>query len=300
MSEEPPWLAIVNPAAGRVRRAWPTLERACEDAGVALEVAMTRAAAHATDLAASAFQRGQRRFIAVGGDGTANEVLNGIPLGVERATLAVAPLGSGNDWARGLGMPRGAAAIAALLGRGRRVAHDVGRVSYQTAGGARGERRFINVAGAGYDAHVLARLPRRGPHALRYAFAVARGLPGYRAARMQLAWGAQHIDEELLVVFAAIGRYCGGGLRIAPLAANNDGLLELVAIRRLSLLAALPRLPKLYLGTLAGDPAVISGREAEIRLDAVRPTGVEADGQLLGTAPATFTLQQAAIDVIVP
>ena len=110
----------------------------------------------------------------------------------------------------------------------------------------------------------------------------------------------RRIEAALLVAFAAIGRYCGGGLKIAPAAAPGDGLLDLAAVRAIRPLAALVRVPKLYLGTLAGDSAAITGRAAVIRIEADRPTSVEADGQLLGLAPIRVDVQRGAIDAIVP
>jgi YegS/Rv2252/BmrU family lipid kinase len=299
------WLAVLNPAAGggRALRAWPALAAACEDAGVRLELATTRGPGHATDLVARAHADGVRRFLAVGGDGTLHELVNGLDANggaaSERSALAVAPSGTGNDWARGLGIPRSARAIAAMLRAERRQSHDLGCATL-TGGAAPLRRLFINVAGVGYDADVLGRLPTFGPRSLRYVWAVASGLAGYRAPHFHVACGAVTIDEPLLVAFAAIARYAGGGLKLAPEAQSDDGLLDLVAIRAIKPLAALIRVPKLYTGQLAGDPAAILGRGAAVAITTDVPAGVEADGQLLGTTPVEFTVQRGAIDAIVP
>jgi len=297
-----PWLAIVNPAAGAGRgaRAWPALERACAAGGVPLEPILTRAPGHASELVALAHRRGRRRFLAVGGDGTLNEVVNGLPPDGHAATLAVAPLGSGNDWARGNGVPARPAALARMLLAARTARHDVGRAHYSRAGGGRDARLFLNVAGAGYDADVIARLPARGPRELKYLWTALAGLPGYRARRMCLEADALRLEAEFLVVFAAIGRFGGGGLRLAPGAVADDRLLELVAIRALPWVTALVKLPKLYLGTLAGDAAAVTARAARIRVAADRDTPVEADGQLLGLAPLEVELLAEQIEVVVP
>ena len=295
------WLAVLNPAAGagRAARAWPALAAALAAAGVQADLAVTRAPAHACDLVGAAHARGIRRFLAVGGDGTLHEVVNGLGEGNGRSAVAAAPLGTGNDWARGLALPRRPAAIAAMLRAERRVTHDLGRVRFAVAGETR-ERLFLNVAGAGYDADVLARVPSVGPRALRYAWALAAGLGRYVPPLCHLECGHTRVQALLLVAFAALGRYCGGGVRLAPQAEPGDGLLDLVAIRALRPLAALARLPKLYLGTLAGDPAVISDRGPTIRIEADRAVGVEADGQLLGTTPVSFAVRRGTIDAIVP
>jgi diacylglycerol kinase (ATP) len=295
------WLAIVNPAAGdgRAARAWPRLKEALAAAGVSAEAALTRGPGHATELVARGQERGIRRFLAVGGDGTLHEMLNGSGADGERVAIAATPLGTGNDWARGLGIPGGAAPLAAMLRAERRRPCDVGVAEFETAGGRR-RCRFINVAGAGYDAYVLERLPRRGPQRLRYLWALAAGLGAYRAPLFRVACGAASFEERLFVAFATLGRYCGGGLEFAPDASPSDGLLDLVAVRALAPLALLAKVPKAYLGRLAGDPALITGQGPAALIAADRPAGVEADGQLLGTTPLAIRLLPGAIDAIVP
>jgi YegS/Rv2252/BmrU family lipid kinase len=297
----PSWLAILNPVAGGggALRAWPKLAAALAAAGVPCEVERTLGPGHATELAAAAQRRGVRRLLAVGGDGTLHEIVNGLDPGGARVALAVAATGTGNDWARGLGLPRSPAALAAVLRSERRRAHDLGIAEYQADGGRR-TRRFLNVAGVGYDADVLDRLPRRGPRRLRYLWAVVAGLPRYRAARFTIDCAGERIEAPLLVAFAAIGRFCGGGLEVAPGADPGDGLLDLLAVRAMPAYAALARLPKLYLGRFGGDPSALGGRGAEIRFDADRPVGVEADGQRLGSTPLCLHLQPGAIDAVVP
>ncbi|HXQ30884.1 MAG TPA: diacylglycerol kinase family protein [Steroidobacteraceae bacterium] len=295
------WLAIVNIAAGagRTARAWPQLKEALAAAGVSAESDMTRGQGHATELASRGYARGVRRFLAVGGDGTLHEVLNGIGDGTERCAIAAAPLGTANDWARGLGIPRSPVAIAAMLRAEHRLACDVGLAEFASAGEHR-RRRFINVAGAGYDAFVLERLPRRGPQRLRYLWALASNLTAYRPPLFRVECDGRSFEERLLVAFAALGRYCGGGLEFASDASPSDGLLDLVAIKAIGPLAVLARLPKAYGGRIAKDPVAITGRGPSVLIDADRPTGVEADGQLLGTTPCALRVLPGAIDAVVP
>ncbi len=295
------WLAVLNPAAGggRARRFWPRLAAALEAEGVSVEARETQGPGDASELVGRAFERGIRRFLAVGGDGTLNEVVNGLGEGGERAAIAAAPLGTGNDWARGFGVPRNAAGLARMLKAEHRVPHDLGRIGYSAAG-VPATRRFLNVAGVGYDADVLGRLGHRGPRSLRYLWAVVGGLARYEPPGCVIDFDGTRIEARVLVAFAAIGRYCGGGLKIAPAAEPGNGLLELAAVRAIRPLAALVRVPKLYLGTLAGDSAAITARAARVLIETDRPTGVEADGQLLGLAPALIEVQRGAIDAIVP
>ena len=295
------WLAIVNPAAGRGRplRAWPRLAAALAAAGVDVELATTAAPLHAVELVRAAVAAGTRRFLAVGGDGTLHEVVNGIMASGVRATLACAPLGTGNDWARGLKIPRSAAGLAALLARGGSHRCDVAEIEYQD-GARRARRWFVNAAGAGFDAHVLEHLPRNGPPKLAYLAGVVRGLWHYRAPYFRVASDAHHAEGQLFVAFAMLGAYCGGGMQFAPGALPADGLLDAVTIRHLGKLAALARLPRIYRGRLLGDPAVGHWRAATLTLSAEPAARVEADGQLLGHTPAEVRVAAGAIDIVVP
>jgi YegS/Rv2252/BmrU family lipid kinase len=249
---------------------------------------------------ADAIARGARRFVAVGGDGTLHEVVNGVLGSRMRCTLAVVPNGTGNDWARGQALPRTPAGLADLLACGRSRALDAGEIEYSTPSGT--ERRwFVNVAGCGYDAHVLERLSARAPRGLAYLLAVAGGLATYAPARFRVrADGATAIDATLFVAFAALGRYCGGGMQVAPGADPADGALDVVGIRHLGLPSTLARLPRLYTGGILRDPAVRHFRTALVEIDADPPVRVEADGQLLGHTPARMRVLPQALDCVVP
>ncbi|MBS0375389.1 MAG: diacylglycerol kinase family lipid kinase [Proteobacteria bacterium] len=296
-----PVLAIVNPAAGggRAQRRWTQLARALEAAGVAFEQVTTHRAGEATELARAGLAAGPRTLLAVGGDGTLHEVLNGALGGARRPRLAVAPFGTGNDWAREMAAPREPAAFARMLAAGRVRAVDAGRIDYREAG-APAARFFINVAGAGYDSYVLEQLEGRSKQPLAYLRAVIAGLARYRAPRFKLAGDGVRLEGPLFVAFAMLGQACGGGMRFAPVARPDDGLLDLVAIEHLSRASALWRLAKIYTGTLLRDPAVRHATLRELSIDAEPPARLEADGQLLGHTPATLTVLPKAVEFVVP
>ncbi|MCX7057832.1 MAG: diacylglycerol kinase family protein [Proteobacteria bacterium] len=219
----PHWLAILNPAAGRGRaaRSWPRYAAALAARGINIELQTTSGPGEATRLAREAIAAGQSRILAIGGDGTLHEVLNGLIGAPTRATLALAPCGTGNDWARGRAIPRRPAPFAAMLAAGRTLAHDVGAIEYVADNGLQ-TRYFINLAGVGYDAYVLEQLPRRGPRALAYLTAVAAGLIRYRPPLTQIAAAGERLSGRYFATFAALGRYAGGGMQFAPRARPDD------------------------------------------------------------------------------
>lgn len=308
------WFAIVNPAAGRPRSrgSWAAIEQALRAAGVSLEVVHTSRAHDGVAIARRAVHEGRRKFIAAGGDGSVNDILNGIMgaglADTREVTLAVAPTGTGNDWARTLGIGRDPQAIASAVTGGRTMLHDVGEITGPAITGyagsdddarVTGRHWFINVAGAGYDAYVTARVPRPVPSALTYLGLALRGLLSYRAPRFSIAADGTSLDDRMLLVFAANAQYCGNRMHVAPTAVVDDGLLDVVAIREVGFLGALPKIAKLYRGTILGDPVVRHVRCASVRVTADPPAEIQADGQMSGHTPAGFSLLRQALTVIV-
>lgn len=298
-----PWLAIVNPLAGRSRRhSWPAVERELRAAGVALDVEVTTEAHDGERIAHEAVLNGRRQVLVVGGDGSVHDVVNGIMSAGSvhtEVTLAVAPLGTGNDWARSLGMdlpPRG---LAAAIVDGRTMQHDVGVIDFPDAVPPK-RRWFVNVAGAGFDAHVISRLPRHVSSPLTYLWGALTGLLTYRAPRFMIQAGGRVIDQHLLVTFVANAQACGNGMRVAPAAQVDDGLLDLVTIDQVGMLGALPKIAKLYRGTIHCDPIVRHIRMASVRIDAKPETGVEAEGQIVGRTPVVFSVLPDALRVVLP
>lgn len=302
MSPHPCWLAIVNPASGRHRgrTSWRAIEHALRAASLDVETVQTRHAGDGETIARQAVCDGHRRLLAVGGDGSVNEVVNGVMTSgltdLREVTLAVAPTGTGNDWARTLGIGRDPSEIATVLSAGRTRLHDVGVAEFPGAG-SNAPHWFINVAGAGYDAFVTARVPRP-PTAFTYLTCALRGLASYRPPLFRITANGSTIEDRLLLAFVANARYCGNRMNVAPTALLDDGLLDVLAVRELSLGAVLPKLAKVYRGTILGDPAVRHFRAAKLRIDTDPPAPVQADGQMIGETPVEFAVRQRALRVV--
>ena len=304
MSPGSRWLVIVNPASGRPDdgAGWRAIESALRAAGVAFDPIHTEQPGHGAELARAALLQGRRRLAVAGGDGSVNEAVHGIMdaglADTREVTLAVIPTGTGNDWARTLGISRRPADIARVIATGRSRLHDVGAIDFP----ARSEPRrwFINVAGAGYDAWVTEHVPRPVPSAFTYLGIALRGLAEYRAPRFSIDADGMKIDDRLLLAFVANAQYCGNRMHVAPTARTDDGLLDVLAVRELSLLQVLPKLAKLYGGRILGDAAVRHLRAARVRIDADPPAVIQADGQIVGRTPAQFGLLRQALRVIVP
>lgn len=308
-----PWLVIVNPMAGRSRRdarAWRAMEQALRQAGLAHDVEWTTSPGDGTRIAAAAWHQGRERFLVAGGDGSVHDVVNGLmaarhtqdaPSSRDPArmpTVVPLPLGTGNDWSRSLDLPGNPAALAEIIRRDHAVPHDVGRIEFPAADETPASIRwFVNVAGAGFDAHVIERMPSRTPSKLAYLAGALRELARYRSPAFRLTADddPEAAAAMLLLAFVANGRYCGGRMQVAPTARQDDGALDLVTIADVGLMRALPKLAKLYVGNLLSDPLVTHRLVQKVRLDAQPAAGVEADGQLIGRTPAVISVQRGAL-----
>ena len=297
------WLAVINPAAGGGRAAhrWPRLSRELSRAGVAFDVVTTQHAGEAILLAREAVAAGYRRLLAVGGDGILHEIVNGVlaqaAVDPSQVCIGAAPLGSGNDWARGRGLPRTTAALARCLASGRSALHDVGVLDFPETGG---RSHFINVAGAGFDAYVLERLPTRGPRRLAYLIGLLDGLRSFRAPRFQIRAGNCRVEARLLLALLALGPNCGGGMRLVPGASVVDGRLDLLTIDPVRLPGDLPKLRRLFDGRLPEQRFVTHSLETDVEIESDPAVPVEADGQLVGRTPVRASVLPGAIMALEP
>ena len=304
MRPDPSWLVIVNPASGRPDggAGWRAIELALRDAAVAFDVIRTEQPGHGEELAHAALLQGRRHIAVAGGDGSVNEVVHGIMnadlADTRDVTLAVIPTGTGNDWARTLGISRRPEDIARAIAAGRTMLHDVGVIDFPDSGGRR--RWFINVAGAGYDAWVTEHVPRPVPSAFTYLGIALRGLLNYRSPDFAVTVGDARFEGRMLLAFVANAQFCGNRMHVAPTARTDDGLLDVLAVDELSLLQALPKLVKLYAGRILGDRAVHHARGPRVRIETRPEATIQADGQIVGRTPAEFSLLPRALRVVVP
>lgn len=278
-------LVLVNPTAGdgRALRLLPWLrERLASRPDVRLEITSRRG--HAEALAREAADA-HDRIVAVGGDGTVQEVVNGILSGGDaRPSIGIVPVGRGNDLARSLGLPPDpAAAWRAAIGSGERVI-DAARA---TDGHGR-QRWFASAGGIGFDAQVAdAMAARRGWLAGRAGYLVTTLLQLRRFSNRRVVLVVDDERRELDVLFLAIanGPYYGGGMRIAPPARVDDGRLDVCVVGDVSRLTAVRQLPNLYRGTHVAHPAVelLAGRSVTVDGDAATLTHL--DGEPFGALP---------------
>jgi YegS/Rv2252/BmrU family lipid kinase len=284
---------LCNPSAGggRAARILPHAERALRELGVGFHTEVTRDLDHARELAGRAARDGEVT-VTLSGDGLVGCVA-GVLRGVPGAVLGILPGGRGNDTARVLGIPSEIGAACAVVATGVERDLDVGEVD---------GRAFIGIASLGLDSDAN-RIANAAPARLGrlvYVYGVVRALAAWRPARFELRLDGEPISSTGYSVAACNSSSFGGGLRLAPDAALDDGLLDVVLIGALPRRRYLATLPKAFSGAHVASPAVRVLRGRELHVDADRPFAVYADGDPIGATPATIRAVPRALRVLVP
>ncbi len=299
-------LFIINPAAGhgRAGRAWAALKDAALRLVPDAACAVTESAGHAAELARAAAEDGVSKIIAVGGDGTFCEALEGLMGASERArsraALGAVPAGSGCDLARHLGYPKDRDGLIALLARGGTRRIDVGLASF--AGGSR-RRHFINIAAFGLGGDVARRVAASGKPlggTLSYAFASLAALAAARARPMRLVADGAPMEGRWHLGVLANTSSMGGGMLIAPGAVDDDGEMELVLAGDMSRAALLAAMPSLYRGRHIGRPGIEILKVKRLECSSREPVSLNIDGEADGAFPAVFEVLPKAVSVITP
>lgn len=289
---------VVNPTAGhgRALAAWKQIEPLAAQLGD-YGVKFTQGPRQGEALAMQAAQEGYDRVIAMGGDGTVNEVGNGL-MGTG-AALGVIPTGTGNDWVR-------TASIGRNFEAGCRLAFE-GQLSKMDVGLAHGYRYFFNGAGFGFDAEVCVWVNKYGqswkrisgtlPHLMGVVNTLFR-FTGV-AVDVDIDGHRTHIPRLLLMALGN-GQYFGGGMKIVPDAKLDDGLLDLAWGQNLSRSELIGLVGKIYKAAHVGHPKVSMARGRKITATSAAQVPFQLDGDVAGHLPVTFEILPKALDVVLP
>jgi YegS/Rv2252/BmrU family lipid kinase len=297
---------IVNPLSrcGTTARIWQHVEKQVRGWGWDYRVAFTEGPGHGTVLAASALENGCRMVVAVGGDGTLHEVINGFfPKGKEiraDALLGLLPSGTGTDFAKTIGVSLLMEKAAQQLRHGDPHPVDLGWMTYQDFQGRRIQRLFANIAEGGLGGEVVRRVNSRKKRGGTVPFLTEaiRSLFSYQPqpVRVQIDDRIERKTKALFVIVAN-GRFYGGGMKIAPQAEPDDGLFDVVLIKDLSAFKVLRNIYRIYTGSHIQLPEVEVLRGKKVLLESEGELLLEADGELLGKAPAEFEICHHAVQV---
>ena len=304
-------LFIVNPASARgaTLRAWADARREVEAAGVSFDEHVTTRAGEATEVARTALSLGVTRIVAVGGDGTLSEVVNGYFDDDWRAinsaaAIGLLPSGTGSDFRRLMGLTNRGDWIRTLLSPETRLI-DVARADFQDLDGASASRLFINVAsfGLGGDVSALVNrwrdtLPRWIGGSARFAAAAIAALGRYKNVAVSLRLDGREIKINSNLIIAANGRFAGGGMMLAPHAELDDGLLDVIVTDNAARLDVVRELRRIRRGAHLKNPKVTEIRAREVSINSDVPMAIDLDGEMVGFTPAKLEIVASAIRFI--
>ena len=296
MEDAPDLVVVANPAAGhgKAGRLIGKVTTALHRLRVPHEIRIAESGSDLERLARAAADGGARMVAALGGDGTASIVANGI-LG-SGAALAALPAGTGDDFAKAIGAGKLGTAVE-LLANPKIVDLDVIEV---TTGADK--RSFVNIAGAGFDSEVnetangmTVNLGATGT----YIAALLKTLSRYSPAAFTIQMDDERMELDAMLVEVGSGRWTGGGMKVLPNAVMNDGLLDVCIVEALSKPAFLRAFPRVFLGSHTTHPKVHMRSGTRVQVEADRRVLVYADGELVGSLPAIFEVRPAALPVVV-
>ncbi len=295
---------LVNPASdnGTTGRRWPELAHGAATLGLAGDTLFSERPGHLTELARNAAAGGAELLVVVGGDGSVNEVANGI-VGLEHVAVAVLARGTGCDFGAAFGIPRDLAGAVDVALRGATRTVDLGRTSHRAWDGSEGVSYFANVASAGMSGAIAKRANETSKGLggrISYFWATLAVFARWQVCDVRVTVDGEVRSGRMHDVIVANCPSFGGGMKICPDAVPDDGLLDVLLLGDLTKRDLLLTLPKTYRGKHLPHPKAELLRGRVVTVDADEPLPVELDGEQPGTTPVRFEIVPGALRVRVP
>lgn len=296
---------IVNPTAGagRTAKKWPYIKQLLKKIGLKFEQDITEAPGHAIELAKAAVGKGYKLVVSVGGDGTINEIVNGLySTGmIKDMELGIIGTGTGSDYIRTIGISKYYQIACEHLLNPRKVSVDLGLVESLTTS-APTKRIFANFAGLGFDAEVVRATTKKFKSLggkPSYLMGLLSTFLTYKNREVHLTLDGQKEDRKVCTIVMSNGKYGGGSMLVAPEADPSDGVFDVVIIGDISKPDLLASLPRIYRGTHLTHPKVTLKRAKMVEIFPESRMSIQADGELLGEAPARFSILPSTLNLLV-
>lgn len=304
------WYFIVNPMSGngKSKKKWAAIQSHLQFHSIDFQVAYTERKGHAIDLAKTAIKNGFRKIIAVGGDGTGHEVVNGIMqqdfCPTTEITFCLCSAGTGNDWVKMHRIPKDVKKWIAVLIQEKTIFQDIGLIHYHQEGRQQ-KRYFFNVAGLAYDGYLgkMMDLNRADvKSSLHYIWLIVKCLFQYKLKKGEITFDKNKVLDSFYTINIGICKYSGGGIQMVPHAKFDDGKLALTIATKTPKWSVLLATPLFYLGKVNWHP-VVSLHQVENINVVSKDTNqffIEADGEFLGETPVDISILPKALKIIVP
>jgi diacylglycerol kinase (ATP) len=296
------WFVIANPTSGNrnFSKRWKEIQQLLKNKNFDYSFAFTQFSKHEIELAQNAIQKGFRNIISVGGDGTLHHVVNGVMLQryvkTSNITIAVIPLGTGNDWIKTHNIPNSIKEALKIIHQNKIISQDIGMLET-----SKKTTYFNNVAGMGYDGYVVNKLKYLkyfGP--IGYIISGLAGLLFYKKEVFKIIFNNKIVEEKCLMAVFGICKFSGGGMQFTKKVKVNSGLLNITIAKNINMIDLIINIKKLYNGQIVNHRKVATYKTKRITIiPKNKKPFIQADGELIATGNVTVTIVEKAIQFVV-
>ncbi|MGG6229709.1 diacylglycerol/lipid kinase family protein [Tenacibaculum sp. SDUM215027] len=299
------WFVIVNPVAGNgnFNKYWSEIKQGLEANDITYEYVKTQYSNHEKKIVQQAINKGYKKIISVGGDGTLHHIINGImtqnTINSKEITVAVIPLGTGNDWIKTYNISKNIKAPINLIKHEKTIFQDIGYLELSNT-----TSYFNNVAGIGYDGYVvnkLNKLKRFGP--IAYLLSGIAGLLLYKKTTFKIDIDNKSIETKCLMTLFGICKYSAGGMQLTDYKDSNNGLFDVTIAKNLSFWDLLFSIKKLYNGKILQHKKVETYTSKSLLITPKNRKDlpyIQADGELIGKGKVRVSIIKSAIRIVIP
>lgn len=303
------WLIIYNPVSGggKARKDKEKILKVLDDLKIKYSISITEEHGHAIEITRNAIESGQLKIMGIGGDGTVNEIVNGIfsqqKVKSTDVSFAFIPVGTGNDWIKTIGIPSDYTGAAKTIKTGNYFYQDVGVVTYFD-GQTQKSRYFVNIAGMGYDAVVTAAANKKQKGGKKmgksvYLIQLFKCLLKYKMTEVTVIIDEQPpIKDTMFSLNVGICKYNGNGMMQVPNAIPDDGILDLTLFHKLKKIQVIQNTKNLYDGSFVEKDFVSVHSGSKIKIESNPPILLETDGESMGQSPFEFSLIHRGLKII--
>lgn len=296
------WFVIANPTSGnkKLSKKWKEIEQLLNEKNIEFSYAFTQYSKHEIELVHTAIQQGYRNIISVGGDGTLHHVVNGIMtqryVKTSDITVAIIPLGTGNDWIKTYNIPNNIEKSIDLIVKKKSILQDIGHLQLENT-----SAYFNNVAGLGYDGYIvnkLNKLKRFG--SIAYLLSGLAGLLFYKRSTFTIEFNNRTVTTNCLMTLFGICQFSGGGMQFTKDVNSSDGLFDITIAKNLHLFDLIFNIRKLYSGSIVHHKKIETVKTKEITvIPKESEPYIQADGELIGTGKVTASILEKSLNFII-
>lgn len=300
------WFVTVNPTSGNgaSKKKWPLIFNELKQQQFNFEFAITTHKFHAETLVQNAINKGFKKFICVGGDGTLHAIVNGIlssnTLNISKIKIGIIPIGTGNDWVKTYNISKNYKEAIQIIKTENTVQQDIGKITLNP------ENKVIyfnNLAGIGFDGYVVNKVHKfKNLGSLAYLSGALVSLFSYKKPLLELTFNSTVIKSKTLLLFIGICKFCGGGMQLTKNPNTTDGLFDISFVKNITFFQIIANIPGLFNGKITNKKIVENYKTNQLKIKVLdnQETYIQADGELIGSGDFSVTILPKALTFIVP